>query len=59
MNGEMKDLNDTDYQTTYDISEIKELQYSELSQAKVEVESELRRAFDVLQKVSRYVCMKF
>lgn len=54
MNGEMKDLKDTDYHTTYDISDIKKLQYSELSKAKLEAESELRRAFDILEKVSTY-----
>lgn len=52
MNGEMNSLKDVEYNLSHDINTIKDLNYQQLALVKSEIESELNKLFEVLQKVS-------
>ncbi len=52
MNGEMNSLKDVEYNLSHDINTIKDLNYQQLALVKSEIESELNKSFEVLQKVS-------
>lgn len=50
MNGEMNSLKDVEYNLSHDINTIKDLNYQQLALVKSEIESELNKLFEVLQK---------
>lgn len=52
MSGEMNSLKDVDYTLSHDIQEIDKLSYQQLATIKSEIELELNKSFEALQKVS-------